>query len=149
MKKLLMALGLLLGLAFTSRAQVVHGQYPIDFTEYSPCFNENIKVSGTAYFVLRSVQEGSIVRQQQQIRVANLTAVGVTTGTQYNIGGNAGITSVGHLDAGSFVLTMRDNLRITMPGSGNNMFFTYRRRLIFNGQNVVVLNLEEEELVCK
>jgi hypothetical protein len=147
-KLLLLALGFTL-LSFTARAQVVHGQYPIDFTEYSPCFNEDIKVAGTAYFVLRMVQDGNIIRQQQQIRVTGLTAVGVSTGINYNIGGNAGITSIGHLDAGTYVFTMRDNVRITMPGSGNNMFFTYRRKLVYNGTNVVVVNTEQEELVCK
>jgi hypothetical protein len=149
MTKILLALGLLFSCSYTTRAQVVHGQYPIDFTEYSPCFNEDIKVDGTAYFVLRLVQDGNIIRQQQQIRVTGLTAVGVSTGTNYNIGGNAGITSIGHLDAGTYVFTMRDNVRITMPGSGNNMFFTYRRKLVYNGTNVVVVNTEQEELVCK
>jgi hypothetical protein len=136
------ALAALVALA-AATAQATDGvtvsRFPVSFSFFNPCTNENVDVSGTALTVIDTTTDNHGL-EGHSVDIA-LKGVGQTTGTQYVSVGTNTITE-NTSDDGARVETGTTQLRLVAPGPGNDLLFSivFHETTNANGDLVIIFN---------
>jgi hypothetical protein len=129
--------------AFAATAQGADGvtvsRFPVSFSFFNPCTNENVDVSGTALAVVDTSPDGHGL-EGHSVDMAG-KGVGQTTGAQYVSVGTNTITE-NTSDNGARVETTTTRSRLVTPGPGNDILFAivFHETTNANGDLVVLFN---------
>jgi hypothetical protein len=143
-KALLVGLVLLFGTAaFAAPVQGADGvtvsSFPISFSFFNPCTNENVDVSGTALVVRdTTADDHGLVGHSVNIAVKG---IGETTGMQY-VAVFANTFTANTSDNGASTETITTYERFVTPGPGNDLLFAivFHETFDANGDLVVRFN---------
>jgi hypothetical protein len=136
------ALAALVALA-AAPAQAADGvtvsRFPVSFSFFNPCTNENVDVSGTALSVVDTTPDDHGLTGHS-VDIA-LKGVGQTTGAQYVSVGTNTVTDI-ESDNGALVETTTTQSRLVAPGPGNDLLFAivFHETVNANGDLTVVFN---------
>jgi hypothetical protein len=129
--------------AFATTAQAADGvivsRFPVSFSFFNPCTNENVDVSGTALSVVDTTPDDHGLTGHS-VDIA-LKGVGQTTGAQYVSVGTNTVTDI-ESDNGALVETTTTQSRLVAPGPGNDLLFAivFHETINANGDLAVVFN---------
>jgi hypothetical protein len=136
------ALAALVALA-AATAQAADGltvsRFPVSFSFFNPCTNENVDVSGTALTVIDTTPDDQGLTGHS-VDIA-LKGVGQTTGAQYVSVGTNTVTDI-ESDNGALVETTTTQSRLVASGPGNDLLFAivFHETVNANGDLTVVFN---------
>jgi hypothetical protein len=106
---------------FTPAAQAAASvsKFPVSFSLFDPCTNENIDFSGNAMAVL-TTQDNHTIFHSVDIAV---TGIGETTGMSYHETFSVLIAEQGTDETGPYAETNSVQSRLITPGGGNDLEF--------------------------
>ena len=118
---------------------VTVSRFPVSFSFFNPCTNENVDISGTALAVVDTTPDDNGLTGHS-VDVA-LKGVGQTTGAQYISVGTNTVTDI-ESDNGALVETTTTRSRLVAAGPGNDLLFAivFHETINANGDLVVVFN---------
>lgn len=135
------ALAALVALAAPAQAAdgVTVSRFPVGFSFFNPCTNENVDVSGTALTVIDTTPDDHGLTGHS-VDIA-LKGVGQTTGAQYVSVGTNTVTDI-ESDNGALVETTTTQSRLVTPGPGNDLLFAivFHETINANGDVAVEFN---------
>jgi hypothetical protein len=118
---------------------VTVSSFPISFSFFNPCTNENVDVSGTALVVTDTTSDDhGLVGHSVNIAVKG---IGETTGTQY-VAVFTNTFTANTSDNGASTETITTYERLVTPGPGNDLLFAilFHETFDANGDLVVRFN---------
>jgi hypothetical protein len=118
---------------------VIVSRFPVSFSFFNPCTNENVDVSGTALSVVDTTPDDHGLTGHS-VDIA-LKGVGQTTGAQSVSVGTNTVTDI-ESDNGALVETTTTQSRLVAPGPGNDLLFAivFHETINANGDLAVVFN---------
>jgi hypothetical protein len=129
--------------AFVAPAQAADGlvvdRFPVSFSFFNPCTDENVDVSGSALAVIDTTPDNHGL-SGHSVDIA-LKGVGLTTGAHYVSVGTNTITE-NTSDNGARVETVTTHLRLVTSGPGNDLLFAivFHETINANGDLVILFN---------
>jgi hypothetical protein len=129
--------------AFVAPAQAADGvtvsSFPISFSFFNPCTNENVDFSGTVLVVIDTTPDNHGL-EGHSVNIA-VKGVGQTTGTQY-VSVFANTITDNTSGNGASIETTTTYDRMVTPGSGNDFLFAivFHETFNANGDLVVTFN---------
>jgi hypothetical protein len=100
-------------------AASVSTKFPVSFSLFDPCTNENVDFSGSAMAVLQTTQDHLIFHSVD----IHVTGIGETTGTGYHETFSVLIAEQGTDETGPYAETNSVHSRLITPGGGNDLAF--------------------------
>jgi hypothetical protein len=114
-------------------------KFPVSFSLFDPCTNENVDFSGSAMAVLNTTQDNHVIFHSVDIDV---TGIGGTTGAGYRETFSVLIAQQGTDETGPYAETNPVHSRVLTPGGGNDFEFDaiFHITITANGDVSVFLN---------
>jgi hypothetical protein len=109
--------GALTAFAPAGQAAATVSKFPVSFTLFDPCTNENVDFTGSGVVVL-TTQDNHAVFHSTDV---NITGIGETTGASYRELNTVTIAEQGNDQTGPYAETNPVHFSMITPGGGNNL----------------------------
>jgi hypothetical protein len=113
-------------------------RFPVSFSLFDPCTNENVDFSGSAMAVLETTQDHTIFHSVD----IDVTGIGETSGTSYHEIFSVLIAEQGTDETGPYAETDPVHFAVITPGGGNDLVSAaiFHITITANGDVSVFLN---------
>jgi hypothetical protein len=147
MKKWTLGISVAIALAALALAPVASGEgrvtvsrFPISFSFFNPCTNENVAFSGTALGLIDTTA-GDDFQLFHAVEI-NVTGIGETTGTRYREVFSITDVRQGDDEGGPFAETLSIHSRLITAGGGNDLDFdiVFHQTITATGEVAVSFN---------
>jgi hypothetical protein len=120
------------------QAAATVSRFPVSFSLFDPCTNENVDFSGSAMAVLETTQGHTIFHSVD----INVTGIGETSGASYREHFSVLIAEQGTDDTGPFAETNPVHFSLITPGGGSDLVSDaiFHLTITANGDVSVFLN---------